>query len=59
MLVLDMRAVAPHHLFRLEQGLGLLDEGQHLRIGGLRTFGRNFRLNAHAGLILWLGLNGR
>ena len=58
MLIFLLRAVAPHHLLRLEQSLGLFDEGQNLGVGGLRTFGRNLRLNAHAGLILWLGRCG-
>ncbi len=47
MLILGVRAVAPHHRFRLEQRFGLLDEGQHLRIRGLGSCRRNLRLYAH------------
>ena len=48
-LIFGLGAVAPDDLLGLEQGFRLLDESQHLGVGGLRTFGRNLRLNTHAG----------
>ena len=55
-LVFFFRAVAPIDVVRLEQGLRLVDEREHLLVGGLRRVvlgrlgvgGRNLRLYAHA-----------
>ena len=48
MLILGLGAIAPNHRFRLEQRLGLFDEGQHFLVGGLRPLRGSLRLYAHA-----------